>query len=149
MKPTVEEMAELLVHALPEPDREAARKLLVSQILPARLANSDVPIRQYQRVCKSIARALSACEASSRLEKLQLIAQNPELPEAREPGNSGGHPSLKELGELAEYLFGSVQTNEPIDEKLSEVREHLSRCKRCTEEFGKLFNRMVICGRLT
>lgn len=80
--PSPQKMSNLLVCALPEPDRSAANKLLMQHILPVKLAGIDYhprPQRLSVRVYIEISRELSARPANMRLHALKLVATGTEL----------------------------------------------------------------------
>ena len=80
--PSTQKMSNLLVCALPEPDRKAANNLLVQQILPVKLAGIEYhprPQRLSVVVYKELARTLSARPANMRLHALKLLAIETEL----------------------------------------------------------------------
>ena len=80
--PSVQEMADFLISALPEPDRKAASQLLVQQILPVKLAGIDDhprPQRLTVVVYKELARILAGRPANMRLHALKVVAVDAEL----------------------------------------------------------------------
>ncbi|MCG8417931.1 MAG: hypothetical protein MJE77_08320 [Proteobacteria bacterium] len=80
--PSPQELANHLVCAVPEPDRKAASDLLVSRILPVKLAGIDHhprPERLSVVVYKELARTLTARPANMRLHALKLVALGAEL----------------------------------------------------------------------
>lgn len=75
--PTLEQVAELLVAAIPPGDRKTATSLLVNRILPVKLAglsSHPKPDRLASIVHKELARTLSAKPPNMRLHALQVAA---------------------------------------------------------------------------
>ncbi|WP_428268682.1 hypothetical protein [Haliangium sp.] len=75
--PTVEQLAELILAAIPDSDRKAATALLVNRILPVKLAGLDghpKPERLAAIVHKDLARILSGKPPNMRLHALQVAA---------------------------------------------------------------------------
>ena len=80
--PSPQKMSNLLICALPEPDRKTANDLLVLQILPVKLAGIEYhprPQRLSVVVYKELARILSGRPANMRLHALKLLAVETEL----------------------------------------------------------------------
>lgn len=75
--PTLEQVAALLVAAIPPGDRKSANNLLVNRILPVKLAglsSHPKPDRLAAHVHKELARVLSAKPPNMRLHALQVAA---------------------------------------------------------------------------
>ncbi len=80
--PSLQKMSNLLVCALPEPDRKAGNALLVQQILPVKLSGIEYhprPQRLCVKVYNKLGGNLSARPANMRLHALKLIASETEL----------------------------------------------------------------------